>query len=413
MRRRSAASARRHGAAGACTAADVRRRAVECTSAAACSASTRQHVLSRLARRRRRDARRPRCARRHRRAGTPDSGVDRGSGGRTRRRDVTGVTRRPAFWVAYAIAALLALALAARLFPLAIPLVNLDITMSRAEAIEAARSLATRLKLAPEGARVAARFAHDATTQNYVELEGGGKPAFARADAGRPLRAVLVGRAPVHARRHRRDGRPVQARRHADRVSRDACRRPTCAIPRARRSTRRRRAALAEARARDGLGHRPRAVSSCSSSRSRRRPAAASTTASSTSGPSRWARRGFACALGGGRRRARPASRRSCTFPNRSTAAIEELRSANNLIANLATVSAGLLYGIGGCILGVLWLAREHWLVWRPADRRGARRRRPARAVHRSPRRMRRGSARTRRETVDDVLVEAGGHRAC
>ena len=44
----------------------------------------------------------------------------------------------------------------------------------------------------------------------------------------------------------------------------------------------------------------------------------------------------------------------------------QELRSANNLIANLASVSAGVLYGIGGCILAVLWLARKHWLVWRP-----------------------------------------------
>ena len=71
-----------------------------------------------------------------------------------------------------------------RLFPLAIPIVNLDIKMSRDEAIAAARTLATRLHLAPAGARVAARFAHDATTQNYVELEGGGKAAFAALTQG-------------------------------------------------------------------------------------------------------------------------------------------------------------------------------------------------------------------------------------
>ena len=43
--------------------------------------------------------------------------------------------RRPAFWVAYAALALAALFVAARLFPLAIPLVNLDIRMTRADAI--------------------------------------------------------------------------------------------------------------------------------------------------------------------------------------------------------------------------------------------------------------------------------------
>jgi hypothetical protein len=91
---------------------------------------------------------------------------------------LTGVTRKPAFWIAYAIAAALALVVAARLFPFAIPIVNLDVTMSRSEAVAAARTLADKLRLAPADARAAARFSHDATTQNYVELEGGGKKAF-------------------------------------------------------------------------------------------------------------------------------------------------------------------------------------------------------------------------------------------
>ena len=46
------------------------------------------------------------------------------------------------------------------------------------------RETAARLGLAPEGARAAARFGHDQATQNYVELEGGGKPAFAALVAG-------------------------------------------------------------------------------------------------------------------------------------------------------------------------------------------------------------------------------------
>ena len=45
----------------------------------------------------------------------------------------------------------------------------------------------------------------------------------------------------------------------------------------------------------------------------------------------------------------------------------QELRSANNTIAGAASLAAGLLYGLGGCILGVLWLLRRHWLLWRPA----------------------------------------------
>jgi hypothetical protein len=44
-----------------------------------------------------------------------------------------------------------------------------------------------------------------------------------------------------------------------------------------------------------------------------------------------------------------------------------ELRSTNDTIAGIAGISAGLLYGLGGCILGVLWLGRTHWLLARPA----------------------------------------------
>ena len=97
---------------------------------------------------------------------------------------MTALDRKPAFWIAYALLSLAALAVAWQLFPLAIPLVNLDIKMSRADAIAKAETLAAERKLAPEGARSAAVFNHDDVTQSYVELEGGGKPAFARLVAG-------------------------------------------------------------------------------------------------------------------------------------------------------------------------------------------------------------------------------------
>src|SRR5205823_1189417 len=50
----------------------------------------------------------------------------------------------------------------------------------------------------------------------------------------------------------------------------------------------------------------------------------------------------------------------------------QEMRSANNTIARVASLAAGALYGLGGCVLGVLWLLRKHWLVWRPALVAGA-----------------------------------------
>jgi len=49
-----------------------------------------------------------------------------------------------------------------------------------------------------------------------------------------------------------------------------------------------------------------------------------------------------------------------------------ELRAANNTIANVASLSAGVLYGLGGCILAVLWLMRKRGLLWKPALAAGA-----------------------------------------
>ena len=71
---------------------------------------------------------------------------------------MTAIDRKPAFWIAYTLLALAALAVAWQLFPLAIPLVNLDIKMTRADAIAKAEKLAAERKLAPEGARVGRRL---------------------------------------------------------------------------------------------------------------------------------------------------------------------------------------------------------------------------------------------------------------
>jgi hypothetical protein len=43
------------------------------------------------------------------------------------------------------------------------------------------------------------------------------------------------------------------------------------------------------------------------------------------------------------------------------------MRAANNAIARVASLGAGLLYGIGGCVLGALWLLRKRVLIWRQA----------------------------------------------
>jgi hypothetical protein len=93
--------------------------------------------------------------------------------------------RRPAFWIAYAVLAIACLFIAWRVFPEAMPIVHLDVKMTREQAVEQARVLAAKYRLAPEDARTAVVFNEDGTTQSYVELEGGGKDAFAKLVAGK------------------------------------------------------------------------------------------------------------------------------------------------------------------------------------------------------------------------------------
>jgi hypothetical protein len=94
------------------------------------------------------------------------------------------ITTRPMFWAAFALLSAVSAVLAWRYFPEALPLINLDVRMSREQALEEAGVIAERLHLAPPDAQRAVIFSHDAQTQNYVELEGGGKSAFTRLLSG-------------------------------------------------------------------------------------------------------------------------------------------------------------------------------------------------------------------------------------
>jgi len=85
------------------------------------------------------------------------------------------LSRRPAFWVALALLGVAGTLTAVRLFPVAFPLLAVDIRMDRDSALEQGRVLADRFGWAPAGARQAASFGHlNPAFQTYMELEGGG-----------------------------------------------------------------------------------------------------------------------------------------------------------------------------------------------------------------------------------------------
>lgn len=88
--------------------------------------------------------------------------------------------RRLAFWIVLAVLSAAATAVGLHYFPQAFSIVALDITMDRGHALEAARGVAARDAIGPAGYREAASFGGDEEAQTFVELEGGGKDAFTR-----------------------------------------------------------------------------------------------------------------------------------------------------------------------------------------------------------------------------------------
>jgi hypothetical protein len=88
------------------------------------------------------------------------------------------VVKRPAFWVLLALVSIGAAGVGVRYFPQAFPIVALDITMNREQALAAARTLMARDRRGPAGYRQAASFGGDENAQTFVELEGGGKEVF-------------------------------------------------------------------------------------------------------------------------------------------------------------------------------------------------------------------------------------------
>lgn len=90
------------------------------------------------------------------------------------------MVKRPGFWLLLAAASLLSGLVAWHFFPQAFSIVSLDITMDRDAALRAARDTMAREQLGPAESRQASSFALDDEVQTFVELEGGGKDAFTR-----------------------------------------------------------------------------------------------------------------------------------------------------------------------------------------------------------------------------------------
>lgn len=272
--------------------------------------------------------------------------------------------RRPAFWAAFVVISLACAALAWRLFPLAMPIVNLEVTMTRDGAIAKARELAAARRLVLAGAREATVFNQDSLAQSYLELEGGGKEAFARLVGGaayapywwevRLFHPGVVEEASIALRP---DG---SVNGFVRRVPEDYVRDPkTMALSPETALV------LAKERATADWGFDLTPYALLEQSQSARpsgrvdhrfvfeRPE-----------PLGEARIRLELAVAGDELiGADPVFWVPEAFERR----YREMRSTNDTIAQVATVVGGVLYGLFGCVVGALWLLRKRVLMVRPA----------------------------------------------
>ena len=88
--------------------------------------------------------------------------------------------RRPLFWIAFTALSVAAAIFTFKNFSTAFPLVSIDLKMDRPDALRMARSLAEKNNWPSKGFNEAAEFAANQEVQNFIELEGGGKPELRR-----------------------------------------------------------------------------------------------------------------------------------------------------------------------------------------------------------------------------------------
>ena len=267
--------------------------------------------------------------------------------------------RRPFFWIAFALVSIGMAGFAYWFFPRAFPIVSLDITMNRAAALAAARDVAAKEHVGPEGFREAASFTLDEETQTFVELEGGGKAAFARLMTSGlyspytwEVRHFKEGEKHESTIRFTPDGRPYG---FVERLRQDA---PGAALASDAAQT------IGEAAARADWGVPLDAFTLVERSDEKQPGGRVDHTFVYERPGQR---------LGEGRYRLRlVVSGDRLTevtwfiqIPEAFTRRYEHMRSANNAIGVGSTIGMLVLYVLGGIGVGLFFLLRQRWVIWR------------------------------------------------
>lgn len=267
--------------------------------------------------------------------------------------------RKPLVWVLLSLASIGGTLFTLRYFPEAFPLVTIDLQMDRGLALDKARSLAAEYNWQPTEYEAAASFSLDEQVQNFVELEAGGTTAFRQMLAGQlyapytwRVRHFLEGEAHETLVRFTPQGEPYG---FVEKLPEDT--------PGASLSTDAARA-LAEAAASGDWHIDLQAYELVEQSQKLQ-------TGGRTDHTLVYQRPSLQIGVGRYRLRLVVGGDRLTELshfiqvPEAFSRRYTEMRSANNTIALTASIAMFVLYILGGCIIGLFFLLRQHWVQWR------------------------------------------------
>lgn len=267
--------------------------------------------------------------------------------------------KKPLFWLVLLIIAVLGTLGTIRFFPLSFPLVSVDVSMDRPMAMQQARDLAGRFDWGPDGFRTAASYQHDAQLQHFVELTAGGVDAYREMLAGDlyspytwAVRLFREGEAEQTQVRFTPGGEPYG---FAVGVPEDV---PGPALPALEARD------LAEAAAQEHWRIDWEAFEPLEASEVLRSGGRLDHTFI-------YRRDDTSLDEGEYRLRLRVSGDRFTELthfvhvPQSFTRQFAEMRSRNNTLASVAQIAMGVLLLFGGCVVGLFFMIRQGYLVWR------------------------------------------------
>jgi len=272
------------------------------------------------------------------------------------------MTRKPLFWIVFVLLFIGSVLFFIRNYDKAFPVLSLDIRMSREMALNAANDLVEKYNWEPEEYRTAVTFYSERNIQTFVELEGGGLEIF------KSLSTDSIYFPYGWQVRHFQEGNPNETSVWFTPAGKPYCFKQT-------------------------LGEdQPGAVLSRDSA----------FTIATKSLKQEWTLDLSTYKLVDEAEKIQPSGRVDHTFtyqlsnfelgengfvrlrlvvsgdeltelmhyiqvPEAFQRRFEEMRSANNTIAFSATMGVGLLYGLGGIIIGIFFLLRQRFILWKNA----------------------------------------------